>query len=169
MNNYTIGFASSATALSSTLTEVKFYDLTSATFILSGISEAQIPLYLRVNWGDGNIEVFENSFSKDYRVDSIIPEILYNKISSILSNEISHLYYPSTTARYKLLSAEVNIEYLNGDVCSIVQPIKIITSDYFESIGDMKHISANILQLSGNNKQFIFSVDKGGFLIESES
>ncbi len=169
MNTQTIGFASSATALSSTLDEVKLYDLTSVTFILSGISESQIPLYLRVNWGDGNVETYENSFSKNYRVDSIIPEILYNKISSVLSNEISHIYYPSASARYKLLSAEVNIEYINGDICSIVQPFKIITADYFESIGDIKHISANILQLSGNNKQFMFSVDKGGFLIESES
>ena len=169
MNIQTIGFASSATALSSTLDEVKLYDLTSVTFILSGISESQVPLYLRVNWGDGNIETYENSFSKNYRVDSIIPEILYNKISSVLSNEISHIYYPSTSARYKLLSAEVNIEYINGDICSLIQPLKIITADYFESIGDMKHISTNILQLSGNNKQFMFSVEKGGFLIESES
>jgi hypothetical protein len=169
MNTYTIGFASSATALSSTLPEVKLYDLTSVTFVLSGISESEIPMYLRINWGDGESAIFENSFSKDYRVDSIIPEILYNKISSILSNEVSHLYYPSETSRYKLLSAEVNIEYINGDKCSIVQPFKIITSDYFESIGDMKHIYANIMQVSDNNKQFIFSVDKGGFLVEAES
>lgn len=169
MNTSTIGFTSSATALSSTLNEVKLYDLTTVTFVLSGISESQVPLYLRVNWGDGNVETYENSFSKDYKVDSIIPEVLYNKISSVLSKDISHVYYPSVSARYKLLSAEVNIEYINGDICSIVQPLKIISADYFESIGNMKHIATNILQTSNNSKQFMFSIDKGGFLIESES
>ena len=143
--------------------------MTSITVELYGISEDEIPLFLTVNWGDANIVRFQSSFVKDYRIDSIIPEILYNKESSLLSNTLTHLYYPSNSSRYKKLSAEINIEYSNGDICSLIQPITIITSDYFESIGDMKHIYTNILQLSSNNKQFIFSTDKGGFLIESES
>jgi len=169
MNTKSLYFSTSATSVSSTLPEIKLNDLTSVTITLSGISEIQAPLFLTINWGDGEIVRYQSSFTKDYRVDSIIPEILYNKFSSLLSNDQVHVYYPSISARYKKLSAEINIEYVNGDICSIIQPIKIITSDYFESIGDMKHIYTNILQLSGNNKQFLFSVDKGGFLIESES
>lgn len=169
MNIKTISFSTSATSISSTASELKLNDLTSLTINLSGIVETQLPLFLTINWGDGHLERFQSSFTKDYRVESIIPEILYNKLSSLLSNTRTHLYYPSISARYKKLSAEINIEYINGDVCSIIQPINIVTSDYFESIGDMKHIHTNILQVPGNNKQFIFSVDKGGFLIESES
>lgn len=169
MNTATIVFNSTTTAFSATYDEVKLYDYTTVTFILSGISEILYPTRLKINWGDGTIDHFYNKFVKDYKVDSIIPEILYNKTSTITLTPVSHLYYPSKTARYKKLSAEVYFEYFNGDVCSIVQPLNIITSDYFESIGDLKHIHTNILPLSSNNKQFIFSTEKGGFLIESES
>lgn len=169
MNTTTLYFSTSTSAVSSILPEIKLYDLTSVNISLSGIFEGALPLFLTINWGDGETLRLQGSFTKDYRVESIIPEILYNKFSSLLSNDRNHLYYPSTFARYKKLSAEINIEYINGDICSIIQPIKIITADYFESIGDIKHIHTNILQVSGNNKQYIFSVDKGGFLIESET
>lgn len=168
MNTKEISFKNTTTALTSVLPEIKLYDLTKVTFSIIEITEKQIPLYVKINWGDGESQVLENSFSKVYRIDSIIPEILYNKISSVFSKDNTHLYYPSISARYKMLSAELIVEYLNRDITKFIQPIKIISSDYFESIGDIKHVGANIVN-STNNKQFMFSIDKGGFLIETES
>jgi len=169
MNERTIPIESTSTAFSALYSEVVLYDFTNVTFLLSGIDETLLPLYLKINWGDGNLDTIFNRFVKDYKKDNIIPEILYNKVSTIITDAPAHLYYPSSTARYKKLSAEILIEYFNGDVCSIIQPFKIITTDYFESIGDLRHLHTNIMPLTSNNKQFIFSTLKDGFLIEAET
>jgi hypothetical protein len=170
MNSEIINLNTSSTTISTTLAEQLLYDLTNVTFTLSGISEQQIPTKVKINWGDGSeVLIANNSFLKDYRKDSIFPEVLYNKFSTVLGKQYTHLYYPSTAARFKALSAQVVIEYFNGDKTSIVQPLKILSEDYYESIEDLKHLHTNILPVSGNNKQFIFSTLKDGFLVESET
>jgi hypothetical protein len=170
MKTQTLNFATSASTVSATFPEIMLYDLTTVTFDFTEISEAQIPTLLKINWGDGSdVQVVNNSFIKNYRIESIFPEVLYNKFSSMLGYKYTHIYYPSTIARFKSLSAQIVIEYFNGTKSSLIQPFKILSEDYFESIEDLKHLDTSILPVSGNNKRFIFSTLKDGFLIESES
>lgn len=167
MNYYTLSVASTATSAVEIKPEVVFDDHTTLIINLSGATETFIPIYLKLDWGDGENEVISNSLYKVYREESILTEVIYGKFSSILNNSYMHAYYPSTSARYKSLSAQVYIEYSNGNFSWFVQPIKIITRDYFESIYNMKLLNTTILPIVGNTKQQHFAIDTGGFLIET--
>jgi hypothetical protein len=169
MNTLDLTYTTTTPATTSIQAEQNLYDLTTVNLNLYKISEIVIPLYMTINWGDGNIQYFDNTLYRNYRTESIFNEVLYNVRSSILLNTASHTYYPSVSARFKQLSAQLLIEYTDGSICSIIQPLKITSGDYFETIGDMKHLKTNILPTETNEKQFVFSVDRGGFLIESES
>jgi len=169
MNTLDLSYSTSIPATTVLKAEQNLYDLTTVNFNLCRISESSIPLYMSINWGDGRVEYFNNRLYRNYRKESILNEVLYNVRSSVLLDIHSHTYYPSASARFKQLSAEIFIEYTDSSICSIIQPFRITTGDYFETIGDMKHLKTNILPTDSNEKQFVFSVDRGGFLIESES
>ena len=166
MNSYVLSLSSNSTSAVQIKSEVVFDDLTTLRVNLSGLTESFVPIYLKLDWGDGASEIINNSLYKVYREESILNEVIYGKFSSVLNEDYYHTYYPSATARYKSLSAQVYVEYANGQYSWFVQPISIVTRDYFESIGDIKLISTNLLPLSTNNKQQQFAVDSGGFLIE---
>lgn len=166
MNSYTLSLSSNATSAVEIRPEIIFDDHTTLRINLSGLTEAFVPIYLKLDWGDGVSEFVNNSLYKVYREDSILNEVIYGKFSSVLNEDYLHAYYPSASARYKLLSAQVYMEYSDGESSWFVQPIKIITRDYFESIYDIRLIDTNILPISSNNKQQHFSIDAGGFLIE---
>ena len=169
MNTETIYLSSVSTSATNITDEVVLYDYTTVDISLSAVTEGYIPTYLKVDWGDGDSQVYNNSVYKTYREMSIFNEVLYGKYSSIFAETLQHTYYPSVSARYKSLSAQVLIEYSDGNYSWFVIPIKIVTGDYFETILDVKHIGMNVLPLSSNMKLHTFSVDAGGFLIESYS
>jgi len=158
MNSYTLSLSSNATSAVEFRSEITFDDHTTLRINLSGLTESFVPIYLNLDWGDGTTEFFNNSLYKVYREDSILNEVIYGKFSSVLNEDYLHSYYPSASARYKLLSAQVYMEYSDGAFSWFVQPIKIVTRDYFESIYDIKLIDTNILPLSTNNKQQHFPV-----------
>lgn len=169
MNTVDIPFNTIFTSLTTVNDSVTFEDLTTAVFILSGITEDLTPISLTISWGDGSVDKYENSVFKNYRETSIFGEVLYNKFSSIFAEHYTHIYSPSVSARFKKLSAEVMVEYSNGDIASLIQPIEITSGDFYETIGDVKLIKTNLLPLSGNNKQFMLATEIDGFLIETES
>lgn len=169
MNTQTIFLSSDNTYSISTESQYVLYDHSTVTINISGITEEFIPTYLKIDWGDGSTDTYNNSLYKNYREVSILNEVLYGKYSSIFAETINHIYYPSSSARYKSLSAQVLIEYSDGNYSWFVIPIKIITGDYFETIFDLKHVGVNLLPLSANTKLHTFSTDAGGFLIESYS
>jgi hypothetical protein len=158
--------SSVATSAVEIKSEATFDDFTTLHISLSGLTEIFVPIYLKIDWGDGENESFSNTLHKVYRKDSILNEVMYGKFSSIFSGEYAHTYYPSSTARYKNLSAQIYVEYSDGSFSWFVQPIKIVTRDYFESIYDIKMLDTNILPVSSNRKIHHFSIDEGGFLIE---
>lgn len=168
MNNQYISLSSNSVSSVETLSEIELDDLTTINLNLSGINERFIPLYMTIDWGDEDQETFDNSIFKTYRSDSIFPEILYGKFSSLLSETYSHIYYPSDTTLYNKLTAQVYIDYSNGDYTWIKIPLKIRNRDYFESIYDIDLINTNILPSTSNKKQHQFIIDEGGFLIEIE-
>lgn len=166
MNSYVLSLSSNSTSAVEVKQEITFDDYTTLRINLSGLTESFVPIYLKLDWGDGVDEIINNSLYKVYREDSILNEVIYGKFSSVLNEDYLHSYYPSASARYKSLSAQIYVEYADGQFSWFVQPIKIVTRDYFESIYDIRLISTNLLPLSTNNKQQHFSIDSGGFLIE---
>lgn len=169
MNIYNISLSSDSMSTSSIEDELLFFDSTVFSVSLSGITEEQFPIFLKIDWGDGNTEKFDNIVFKNYRESSIIPEVLSGKFSSIIQNKYKHEYFPSTTSLYKNLSAQFYIEYGNRLYNWFVIPIRIRSGGYFETVGDLQLINTNILPLTSNSKQHQFITEEGGFLVEVEN
>lgn len=169
MNSYSISLSSNSPEYTFVNDELYMEDFTSLTLNLSAIDESLTPLYLKIDWGDGVLDVFDNELYKNYRESSIFPELLAGKFSSLLQNTYTHEYYPSSNSLYKSVSAQILLEYCDGSINWFILPLKIRTYDYFESIYDIKLVNTNILPESGNPKEHQFITSKDGFVIESRN
>jgi hypothetical protein len=155
MNNSTITLPTLSANETYTFSEQVFFDSTEVTIDITRLSEEYFPIYLYINWGDGVSETFQNEIMKDYTVDDITNEVLYGKISNLFSKKFCHLYKPSKTCLYKLLSATIKIEYPNNNLNVFYIPIKIRTNDFFESVLDIKLKNTNITTKGDKEHQFI--------------
>jgi hypothetical protein len=161
MNNYTLALSSNNTEYISVNPLLEFDDFTTLTIDLSGLNTSLIPKYLKISWGDGEEESFDNDiFPNNQRKVNVF------NINSIFNTSYKHEYYPSKTSLYKKLSAQVLVNYTNGDNNWFIIPINIRTYDYYESIYDLSLKNTNILPITDNSKQHQFITDKGGFTVE---
>jgi hypothetical protein len=137
-------------------------DNTIFTIDLSDITETVLPTYVKIDWGDGVVE----DFNENNIYDKSRENINIFKFSPLLTNLYKHEYTPSSTSLYKNLSAQVLINYSNGDMSWFVIPIQIRTYDYFEAVGDVKLVNTNILPISDNTKEHQLITTNGKFMIE---
>jgi hypothetical protein len=159
MNNYTISLPSNTTSYYEILPLLNMEDQSQIILDFSLITERIVPINIQIDWGDNLIENFDKN--------NVTPEeINIFKFSPLLLKSYKHEYIPSETSLYKCLSAQVIINYCNGDVTWFVIPLKIRTYDYFESIGDVKLLNTNILPIDGNIKEHQLLTSKDGYTIE---
>jgi len=156
MTTHTIILPSNTSSYYEKLDDVNVDDRFILTLDFSFITEIILPVNMLINWGDGVIQNFDG-----VNVDS--NDINIFKVSPLLVNH-SHIYNPSETSLYKCLSAQVLINYCNGDYTWFIIPITIRTYDYFESIGDVTLKNTNILL--DNKKEHQLLISKGGYTIE---
>lgn len=162
MNTYTLSLSSPSSSYISRLDSIYFDDHTKLTLDLSNIRESIIPNYVKINWGlTVDSIIYDNDVYSSGRDD-----INTLRFSKVLNDTYSFEYYPSSTSLYKNLSAQVLVNYTNGDNAWFIIPIQIRTYDYFESIGDIKLINTNILPLSGNPLEYQLASTNDNQLIE---
>ena len=162
MNTNTISLSSLSSNHTQRVGDLIFDDLTTLSLVLSGIYSASIPLYMTISWGDGVVESFDNNIYQMVN-NEVLP---FNGTLPIFSNVYSHVYYPSSTALYKNLSAQVLIEYSNNEKNWFVIPIKIRTYGHSESIGEMTLINTNIIPDDDNRKEYQFNTGVGDYVVE---
>lgn len=161
MNTYTLSLSSPTTNYIYVHPLIEFDDHTRLTILLDSINEIILPMFLTIDWGDGIVESYDNDLYQQGRT-----KVNVFKFSSVLTETYTKEYYPSETTLYKNLTAQVLIDYTNGDAVWFLIPIQIRTSDYFESIYDLKLINTNILPYEGNPTSHQFITEKGGYGIE---
>lgn len=150
MNTYNLSLSSNTTNFTSHVKLLEFQDYTKLNIDLSGISDTIIPVYVKIDWGLGDVvELYDNNIYRTGR-----DNVNALNFSPVLTNLYSNEYKPSSYALYKSLSAQVLVNYTNGDNNWFVIPIKIRTYDYFESLGDLKILNTNILPISGNPVEY---------------
>jgi len=160
MNKQTISLDSSTTSYNSILSEVILDDHSELSFNLSNVYGGVLPLYLKIDWGDLNSEVYENDV---YVVDrNDVNALTYNPV---LNKTYSHEYYPSDNSLYKSLSAQILVSYSNGDYNWFIVPIKIRTHDYFESIYDMDLHSVNVIPTYPQKIEYSIVEKKNNYLV----
>lgn len=160
MNNYNISLSSNSSTYSQLLSTLEFDDHTTLEINTTGISNEVMPIYIKIDWGDGDSETFNNSIDSNRSIATVFTT------SELFNKSYSHEYYPSEDTLYKELSAQVLVTYSNGNFSYFVIPILIRTYDYFESVYDLHLKHTNILTLEHNPKEHYFSTEKDGYLIE---
>lgn len=136
-----------------TLSGIDIKSKTNINYILSSIVESDSEaLYLDIDWGDGSpLESYTRPVLVDYRTANIIDEIVYNKpLGSILTTK-SHLYYNNTSYFNSSILMQMLIIYKDNSVLKIEQPINIYQASYYDEVGDIDILSAQIMPLSANN------------------
>ena len=168
MNTKSIALSTNSSSYVEVMDTLILNDATTLTVFLGDVYEDVLPLSLKINWGDDNILYYDNDLYKNYRNESVINEIIYGKFSKLLQQEYSFDYYPSTTHTYKKTKVQFLIEYTNNNKSLITLPIEIRSSDYFESVGDIKMISTHVIP-EDNIKLHKFITDKYNYIVETSN
>jgi len=168
MNTKSIVLSTNSSSYVEVMDTLILNDATTLTVFLGDVYEDVLPLSLKINWGDDNILYYDNDLYKNYRNESVINEIIYGKFSKLLQQEYSFDYYPSTTHTYKRTKVQFLIEYTNNNKSLITLPIEIRSSDYFESVGDIKMISTHVIP-EDNIKLHKFITDKYNYIVETSN
>lgn len=162
MNTYNLNLSSTSTSTIYRSNTLSLNDHTELILNLGGVTESIVPIYAKIDWGDGEKPVvYDNDI---YRLSQDTNNLF--KFSPLLNNLYKHEYYPSTYALYKNLSAQVLINYSNGDKSWFIIPIEIRTYDHIESMGDINLINSNILPLSNNPIEYQLKALKNNQIIE---
>lgn len=161
MNNYNLTLESSSSSLSAILDETVLQDHTTLSLDVSGIFDKIIPLYLKIDWGDGSSEIHDNDI---YVIDR--KDVNALSYSPIFSKVYKHEYYPSENSLYKSLSAQILIGYSDGGYNWTVIPIKIRTYDYFESIYDLELQNIAIIPTYPEKIEYSLVEKKNNYLLQ---
>lgn len=164
MNSISISLSSDDTQYVLKKDTVVMYDHTALSIDIEDIYSEILPIYIIIDWGDGLKEEYDNDLSLANRVDTNL-----FKTGTLLNVIYDHIYYPSATSLYKNLSAQIYVEYCNGEFNWFIIPIEIRTDDYFESIYDLNLVHTNILPLENNPKEHQFLTTEGNYCIELRS
>jgi hypothetical protein len=159
MNTAYLALSSDNTLTSSILPPLVLNDITTLNVVLTGVSENFLPCFLKTNWGDGNIDFFEN----DIMLNIYSP---ISRYSNVLNNSYGHVYYPSVSSTSQSLTATFEISYCNNDVSTFTIPISVVNYNYGQSIEDLKLINT-ISKFDKKIHQFVSK--NGGYLIELET
>lgn len=167
MNTTSISLTSTSTQANNTLATQYLDDITELTVDILNYYETILPAAISIDWGDGSsVETYNNEFYIRYRDKSIFNEMIYGKFTNLLVTPYSHTYYPSQTALYLDIQAQIAVRYTDGNTSTYTIPIQLRKSDYYETIYDIELIDTAIMPLTSNNKNFVFSTESG-YIVEA--
>jgi hypothetical protein len=151
------------------LPETPLFDKSTIVLSLSGIPESKTPSNVSIDWGDGDKDITFNDFFKDYKTDSIIPEILQGKITKLFTISFNHTYQPSPNTLYKSLTAKVSVTYPIDDVLHFNIPLKIRKNDFFEDFMDVDLTNTRFVEKFKREYSFSGKTDNQVFEIVTKS
>lgn len=161
MNTYSIALSSLSTTHYEVLPQILLLDHTEFSITLGNITESVLPMYVKIDWGGGDVETFDNNlYMRGRALNNIV------SYSPVLDTVYKKECYPSSYALYKEFSIQVLIHYVNGEYNWFVLPILLRSDDYFDSIRDLTLENINILPTAGNRKEYQFIAEKDDFLVE---
>lgn len=156
MNTYTINLSSNSTNFYEHREMLKMMDFSKLVVNFENISETYLPIYLKIDWGDGNVESFDSN--------PISENVNAFKRSDIYDIERLHEYYPSSSSLYKQLTAQFLIKFSSGDFFWSIQPIEIRNYDYYESIQDLE--IAHVETDENDSKRIYFKTEKDSYILK---
>lgn len=149
---------------------VDLFDATEVTLDLSGIYSEVFPNYISIDWGDES-PVFEPDIQiyRDYKNDSIFPELTGGIKPMFLDFPYKHSYYPSNYALNKSVIFKINIGYITGETTQLSAPLNIRTEGYYEAVGDMDIIGIDLINTENNSSRFTFITKEEDYIVQLDN
>ncbi len=172
MNTYTLSISSTKEDIDSevTLDQIDLFDFTEITLDISNIYTEIFPTYVSINWGDGS-EVFNPDIKiyRDYRNESIFPEIQKGVTPVTFSDSYKHKYYPSSYALKKSLTFKMNVGYVTGETLRLNVPIVVNSQSYYENVDDIDIIGVDLLNDSNNTSRVTLLTKKNNYVVQLDN
>ena len=172
MNTHTLSISTNESEINSKiiLNTIELFDATSFTLNMLNVYSNRFPNYVGIDWGD-NTAVLEPDITihRDYRTESIYPEIRNGACPVFLSNTYTHNYYPSKHALKKSLILKLNVGYITGETTQLSAPINVRTNSYYESVDDLDLIGLDLLDTTNNSSRFIFLTKKDNYIVQMDN
>jgi len=172
MNTYNLSLSSTKAETNSekTLNQIDLFDITKVTLDISNIYTDLFPSYLSISWGDGSDPIQPDlRVFRDYRTESILPEIKNGVAPVTFSNEYTHLYYPSSYALKKSLTFKMNVGYVTGETMQLSAPIVVNSQSYYENVDDIDIIGLDLLNGSNNSSRISFITKKNNYIVQLDN
>jgi hypothetical protein len=170
MNTYTFSISTTSPDNEKTYSEINLFDQTNFTIDMTDVYSDVFPNYIAFNWGDNSpIEEPDIKIFRDYKTESIYPEILNNASPVFLNTTYSHIYYPSDFALKKSMTLRINIGYITGALTKLTVPVTVRAESYYDTIGDMEITGIDLLNDENNSSRFTFLTKKDNHLIQTDN
>ena len=178
MNTYTLSISTVASQLvpvyfpqaEIVLPTIDLFDATEVTLDLTGVYSEVFPNYISIDWGDGT-PVYEPDIKifRDYKTDSIFPELTGAIKPMFLDTPYKHNYYPSDYALNKSVIFKINIGYITGETTQLSAPLNIRTESYYQTVGDMDIIGLDLINTENNSSRFTFITKEGDYTVQLDN
>ena len=172
MNTYTLSISTTKDEIDSQkiLNSIELFDLTEFTLDLTNVYTELFPTYLSIDWGDGSETIQPDiKIYRDYKTESIFPELEKGVTPVTFSNDYVHKYYPSTYALKKSLVFKMNVGYITGETLQLSAPIVVNSQSYYENVDDIDIIGLDLLNGSNNSSRVSFLTKRNNYIVQLDN
>jgi len=144
--------------------EITLKGNTTLVFDMTKIDESIYPInIIKFQYGDGSeIETFTRPVVYNYRTQSILNEILYNKVGSI-GVLYPHTYIPSQTTYFQRLTCQAVCYFNNMETLTFNIPIRIAQNSFYDEIDELKLVNTQLIPDSVSSTLIIVDQLKSRF------
>ena len=170
MNTYTFSISTDTSGVTKVYPTIDLFDITSFSLNIIDVYTDTFPNYVGIDWGDGTA-VLEPDVSvfRDYRKDSIYPEINKGVAPKYISDIYKHIYEPSSYALKKSVVLKVNIGYVTGETTTLSAPLNIRTEGYYQTVEDIDLIGLDLLNNKYNSSRFTLLTKKDDYIVQLDN
>jgi len=170
MNTYTFSISTTDTNTVTVYPTVDLFDVTRITLNLVDIYSDTFPNYLAIDWGD-NTPVLRPDVSvfRDYKKDSIYPEINKGVAPKYITDAYEHIYEPSSYALKKSVVLKINVGYITGQTTQLSAPFNIRTQGYYETVGDIELLGVDLLNNKYNSSRFTLLTKESNHVVQLDN
>jgi len=172
MNTYTFNISTTKIQMNDeiVLGTLYLYNATRVTLDISNVFSDIFPNYVSIDWGDMS-QILEPDILiyRDYRTQSIYPEIQKGTAPVTLTNIYKHDYFPSSYALKKNLTFKMNVGYVTGETTRLSAPVVINSESYYESIEDMEIVGLDLINDENNTSRVSFLTQKNNYIVQLDN
>ena len=172
MNTYRLSLSTTKEQINEKviLKRIDLFDLTEFTLDLSNVYTEIFPNYLSIDWGDGSATIQPDiKIYRDYKTESIFPELEKGATPVTFSTDYIHKYFPSSYALKKSLTFKMNIGYVTGETLQLSAPIVINSQSYYENVDDIDIVGLDLLNGSNNSSRISFLTKKNNYIVQLDN